>query len=94
MYLYCHMFSALRDHSKYCTNIIYYLVVSYIHPLLLKLFAHKSVVMGALPQELRVQWLRSGCLLSIVRQVEELAEIFIILCNADVVCVGVTVLIS
>ena len=32
MYLYCHMFSALHDHSKYCTNIIDYLVVSYYSP--------------------------------------------------------------
>ena len=42
MYLYCCMFSVLRNHSKYCRNIIYYLVVSYIHPLPLKLFAHSA----------------------------------------------------
>ena len=34
------MFSTLHDHSKYCMNIIHYLVVSYIHPLPLKLFAY------------------------------------------------------
>ena len=38
------MFSALCDHSKYCTNIIYYWVVSYIHPLPLKFFAHKFIL--------------------------------------------------
>jgi hypothetical protein len=43
MYLYCHMFNALHNHSKYCMNIIYYFDCLHIHPLLLKIFGHISL---------------------------------------------------
>ena len=59
MYLYCCMFSASCNHSKYCTNIIIYLVVSYIHPA-------KVISSYLLPNAAMNQWIQGIMLFDFV----------------------------